>query len=534
MSIIPKNGRVAVIGGGVSGLTFSYYLLRLRPDLRISIFEKSNSPGGWISTERLKNTTDGKEIVLEKGPRTLRGVSDGTLLIVDILRQLGHGDQVEVMRSTSDANRKWLLDPSNNLVQTPNSLMSFVKFMASDITNGAIKSILKEPFQKPSDTPGKDESIRNFFQRRFGLAALADNILSAVMHGVYSGDISKLSINATLPRLVELEKEHGSLVKSMFKSMKKKKKKTTTPTLSKQLAQYQSLISPLADMISLSQKLKKFPIMRLHDGLQVFPKILAEYLQRQSNVEIIYNSDVEKADLRGNLIVNGEQLSFNHVRYTLSTFGLAKMINDAELRRILNSFEHTTIFLANVYTKKKCLIPKGGSGFGFLVPIRNSNPECLLGVIYDSDCELDALSFFQEQAVPKAPYHKITLMMGGHFFNSRGIPSTGINLKTVKKVLSDILHVELSQFDNIIIRDEAKELDKMVNVTDNDLLISYNLHKNCIPQYNVGFLENVDKMKHLITQESRGHFTMGGTALGKLGVPDCVMNSFEDAVYLSQ
>nr|PIS48128.1 hypothetical protein B9J08_005584 [[Candida] auris] len=125
-------------------------------------------------------------------------------------------------------------------------------------------------------------------------------------------------------------------------------------------------------------------------------------------------------------------------------------------------------------------------------------------------------------------------MMGGHFFNSRGIPSTGINLKTVKKVLSDILHVELSQFDNIIIRDEAKESDKMVNVTDNDLLISYNLHKNCIPQYNVGFLENVDKMKHLITQESRGHFTMGGTALGKLGVPDCVMNSFEDAVYLSQ
>lgn len=531
MSLIPKNGKVAVVGSGVSGLTFSYFLQKLRPDVQISIFEKNKRPGGWISTEVLKNKHDGKDIVLEKGPRTLRGVSDGTLLIVDILKQLGYGDQVEVMKSSSDANRKWLLDPSNSLVQTPNSLSSFVKFLTSDITKGAFKSVLNEPFQKPAKDLTKDESIRDFFIRRFGSPALADNVLSAVMHGVYSGDVGKLSVKATLPRLLELEAQHGSIIRGVFKGMTSGKK--PKQQLSSQLTQYQSLVAPESDMTSLSEKLKKFPIMRLHDGLQVFPRVLSEYLQKQKNVELIYDAAVEEADFQGNLTVNGKLQKFDHVRYTLSTLGLAKLIKNPELSKVLTSFEHTTIFLANIYTKKRCLIPENGSGFGFLVPIRNKNPESLLGVIYDSDCELDAVRFVDETTMPKQPYHKVTLMMGGHFFNSRGVPSNKINVGTARKVLSDILHVDLTKFKNIIIRDEANETSKVIDVGDEDLLISYNLHENCIPQYNVGFLENVSKMKTLITKESDGHFTMGGTALGKLGVPDCVMNAFEDAVLLS-
>lgn len=529
MSLIPKNGKVAVVGGGVSGLTFTYFLLKLRPDVHISLYEKNKRPGGWISTEVLHNTPDGANILLEKGPRTLRGVSDGTMLIVDILNQLGYGDQVEVMKLTSDANRKWLLDPSNNLVQTPNSLSSFVKFILSDITDGAVKSVIREPFQKPAGTP-KDESIREFFTRRFGAPDLAENVLSAVMHGVYSGDIGKLSVKATLPALLELEKDHGSILKGVAKKIMAKKLATG---LSLQLTQYQSMIAPQTDMSSLAGKLKKFPIMRLRDGLQTFPLVLSDYLENQKNVDLHYGASVEKADFHGKLTIDGEQQMFDHIRYTLSTLGLAKLVDDDELSKVLTSFEHTTIFLANVYTKKRCLIPKDGSGFGFLVPIRNKNPESLLGVIYDSDCELDAVAFVDESARPKAPFHKVTLMMGGHFFSSRGVPSNKINIGTARKVLSGILHVDLSQFYRIIVRDEANEASKEIDVGENDLLISYNLHENCIPQYNVGFLENVDKMKRIISTGSNGHFSMGGTALGKLGVPDCVMNGFEDAVSLA-
>lgn len=526
--MIPRNGKVAVIGAGISGLSYSYFLLKLRPDVRISMFETKKTPGGWIESESLSNKNDSSLLLLEKGPRTLRGVSDGTLLIVDILRQLQHGDQVEVMESASVANRKWLLDPANNLVQVPNSAGLLVQFLLSDITDGVIPSILREPFQKKSSQE-KDESIRSFILRRFGSPALADNVVSAVLHGIYSGDISKLSTRATLPSLLEVERDHGSIVKGMLLKLTAKKPETVN-TLSEPLIEYESLISPGSDLSSMSAKLKKFPILRLHDGLQVLPTVMADYLQTKTNTIIEYNDAVTGIDLASGAVKTKlSDETYDHVRFTLSAKVLRNLVGeqDPSLTELLASFEHATIFLANVYTKKGGLIPKNKNGFGFLVPVRNPNPESLLGVIFDSDTELDAQKFFDGTTLPKVPYEKITLMIGGHFFSSRGIPSDSVNIRAVRTVLENILHVKLADY-NIILRDEAAESSKAVDLKDDDLLISYNLHQDCIPQYNVGYLDKVAAMKNLI--ESKGKVSLGGTSLGKVGVPDCVMGGLEAAL----
>ncbi|SGZ47807.1 CIC11C00000005326 [Sungouiella intermedia] len=527
MSLIPKNGKVAVVGAGISGLTYSYFLLKLRPDVSISILESLARPGGWISTEKLNDA--GKEIILEKGPRTLRGVSDGTLLIVDILRHLQLENQVEVMKSTSIANRKWLLDLSNNLVQVPNSVSLLLKFLGSDVTDGLVRGVLREPFRSKL-TDAQDESIQSFFQRRFGSPEIADNILSAVMHGIYSGNVAKLSVQTTLPSLVEMEKKDGSIVKSMLRRMRSQKNKVL-PTINETLAQYELLISPDSNLGQLSQSLKKFPILRLQDGLQVLPNALAELLLRQNNITINYESEVDSLDLKsGALLVNGKKDNYDHVRFTLGAARLLEVVGrDPELQQVLNLFEYSSIFMANVYSKKGGLIPAKGNGFGFLVPSRNSNPESLLGVIFDSDTELDAEKFFGGSQVAKVSYDKVTLMMGGHYFNERGIPSTSINLRAARNVLSSILGVKLDNY-NIILRDEATENSKEVKLEDNDLLISYNLHKNCIPQYNVGFLDKVKSMVRIVDEKSKRKVSIGGTSLGKLGVPDCVMNSLEDAL----
>lgn len=524
MSLIPKNGKIAVIGAGTSGLSYTYFLLKLRPDIHFTIYEKSKQPGGWIKTERLRSENpETPELVLEKGPRTLRGVSDGTILIVDILRQLGLLDQVEVMKSSSVANRKWLLDLAGNLVQVPNSTGSFVKFLTSDITNGAVKSVLSEPFVKKLETEKpQDESIRSFFARRFRLPALADNVLSAVMHGIYSGDISKLSVKATLPRLLELEKEHGSIIKGVFLGMFAQKKPFE---LSLPLKQYEALISPQASLEALAKELKKYPILRLHDGLQTFPLAMAAYLEKQPNVSIKYNSDVQQIKADGTVVANETQ-KFDHIRYTLSTWTLSQIYKNPKVQQLLSNFEHTTIFLANVYAPKGGLIPAGKNGFGFLVPIRNKNPESLLGVIFDSDCESDAVRFFDGKSLPKVPYQKITMMFGGHYFNKRGVPSNSVSLGAAKKVLKSVLEVDLSKY-NVRVRDESKELGQPINIGPDDLIISYNLHENCIPQYNVGFLDNLAALKEEILQESQGKISVGGTSLGKAGVPDCVMNALE-------
>lgn len=530
MSVVPKRGKVAVIGAGISGLCYSYFLLKLRPDIHISIFDAGPQPGGWIKTEVLQDNSS--KLQLEKGPRTLRGVSDGTLLIVDILKQLKLENEVEVMSSKSLANRKWLLDPNNKLVQVPNSLLLTAKFLFSDITLGVLTSILREPFYKKKSST-EDESIKSFVERRFGSPALAENVMSAIMHGIYSGDVAKLSVNATLPSLVKLEHEHGSVIRAMLLKMTEKKTETG---LNPDLVAYEKHISPEANLLNVSQSLRKYPIMRLHSGLQIFPKALAEYLKKQNNVEIAFNTPVECVDLHlATIKINGKSSTFDHIRYTGDAKSLAQIANiNGAVREMMDSFEYTTIFLANVYSKNGGLIPPNHEGFGFLVPLRNPNPQSLLGVIYDSDTELDAEKFFDKSdkvATTRVPYDKITLMMGGHFYNSRGVPSDAVNVKITKEVLTSILDVDLNKY-NIIVRNEAELDSKDISLANNDLLISYNLHRDCIPQYNVGFLDKVHEMLQYVDKESNGKFTIGGTSRGKLGVPDCVMNSLEGAMDL--
>ncbi|EEQ39725.1 protoporphyrinogen oxidase [Clavispora lusitaniae] len=530
MSLVPKNGKVAVIGAGISGLSYSYFLSKLRPDLHISIFESGAQPGGWIKTEALYD--NGHKVLLEKGPRTLRGVSDGTLLIVDMMKQLGLQNEVEVMKSSSLANRKWLLDPTNKLVQVPNSFPSFVKFISSGIPSGLARGILGEPFRKKT-TSDKDESVRSFIERRFGSPALADNVLSAIMHGIYSGDVSRLSAKATLPSLLEYEREYGSIIKAIWSKMTGKNKKEKEG-INEALLEYERDISPGADLSNLSKSLKQYPILRLHSGLQVLPLALANYLIQQKNVDIFYNTQIDKLKIDScEIDVQGSRTVFDYVRYTADAKGFGKItdVTDADAKTAIESFEYTTIFLANVYSKTVRLVPPKHEGFGFLVPKRNTNHQALLGVIYDSDTERDAQKFFGGKSIENLPYHKITLMMGGHYYNSGRIPSSGINVKIVKEILCDILEVDLEKH-NVVVRNEADLHSKDIALGDNDILISYNLHENCIPQYNVGFLDSVNTMLKYVQRVSGGKVSIGGTSLGKLGVPDCVMNSLDDAMLL--
>lgn len=517
-----------MVGAGVSGLCYSYFLSKIRPDVHVTIYNAAPQPGGWIQS--LKLDDDGQPLILEKGPRTLRGVSDGTILIADIMRQLGRADDVEVMRSSSRGNRKWLLEPGGSLVQVPNSVMLFVKFMLSDVTQGVVPGVLGEAFRK-AKTDAADELIRDFVSRRFGSPALADNILSAVMHGIYSGDVAKLSARATLPLMVAMEQEHGSIIRAMFRKMVSKKPKLVETKFSENtlLGKYASLVSPGSDLELILARLKTFPILRLHNGLQTFPNILSDYLQTQQNITLKYGTPVTELGVDG--VVDSQQ--YDHVRFTLGFKALETLAQGLpqlqQLSHTLQGFEYLSIFLANVFLKTQCLIPDKGNGFGFLVPRRNANPESLLGVIFDSDTELDTEKFFSGEKTGQVPYHKLTLMVGGHYFSSRGIPSNLVNLQVTKKVLSNILGADLSKV-NIVVRNESQEQSKLVSLANNDVLISYNLLKDCIPQYNVGFLERTAEVQRLVHEHSGGRVSLGGPCMGKLGVPDCVTGELEAAL----
>jgi oxygen-dependent protoporphyrinogen oxidase len=95
---------IAVLGGGISGLTTAYYLSKLAPNgAKIILLEGSNRLGGWIRSCRVtpgdygldrkitdssnSEVTDDTKVLFESGPRSLRPVGPGGVLTLELVSQ---------------------------------------------------------------------------------------------------------------------------------------------------------------------------------------------------------------------------------------------------------------------------------------------------------------------------------------------------------------------------------------------------------------------------------------------------------------
>lgn len=99
--------------------------------------------------------------------------------------------------------------PGSSLSQNVSTLWS------EPVFDGALLAALME-VTKPQRPEGLyDESIGSFISRRFG-SNLADNVVSAVFHGIYAGDIYRLSARTILAGLWQMESRNQSLVKGLL------------------------------------------------------------------------------------------------------------------------------------------------------------------------------------------------------------------------------------------------------------------------------------------------------------------------------
>lgn len=78
-----QETRIAVIGGGITGLTSAHYITREMPHAKVTIYEAGSRVGGWLQSEYVD--VEGGKILLEKGPRTLRPNTDAALVTLDMV-----------------------------------------------------------------------------------------------------------------------------------------------------------------------------------------------------------------------------------------------------------------------------------------------------------------------------------------------------------------------------------------------------------------------------------------------------------------
>lgn len=219
-----ENGlRIAIIGGGIAGLATAFNLEQTAREtgtpLQVTLFERSNQLGGNLRTIK----QDG--FVVEEGPNGFLDNEPATLRLVEKLK-LGP----ELQRS-EDASRHRFLMKSGVLHELPMSPPAFVKSgLLSPLAKVRVACEILLPGRKDlplkDAVPDYDETVYDFGCRRLG-RAFAETFLDPMVKGIFGGDARKLSLCAAFPRMIELEREHGSLFKALMRISKQRKKEGT-------------------------------------------------------------------------------------------------------------------------------------------------------------------------------------------------------------------------------------------------------------------------------------------------------------------
>src|SRR5436309_7474618 len=196
--------RIAIIGGGISGLSAAVTLEQRRRTgvpLEYVLYESSSRLGGVISTERV----DG--CVVEAGPDSFLTEKPWAS---DLCRELGIGDQ---LIGSNDAERKTYILVRGRLVPMPDELLFMVPIKIlpsafSQLFSFSTKlRIIGEWFHPPRNSDS-DESVAAFVERHYG-SEMVERVADSLLAGIYGGDASQLSVRSVLPRLREMESEYG-------------------------------------------------------------------------------------------------------------------------------------------------------------------------------------------------------------------------------------------------------------------------------------------------------------------------------------
>lgn len=344
--------RVAVVGGGISGLCVAFKLKNEGID--VLLYESGSVVGGNIKTE----CRDG--FLIEHGPNS----TPASVELFRLLNELGIADRIAP--PSKAAKNRYILK-NGKLVALPSSAFDLLK--AEVFSVKARLRLLKEPFVRSSSPAG--ETVADFFERRFG-KEIVDYAVDPFISGIYAGDPHQLSIKSAFPRLFEMERVHGSFLKAGLLGRKDKKKKL-----------------PKGTPRSIAFKA----------GMQTLTNALFE--QMRENIRL--NTPVESIEKHGSegYGIGGEM--FDAVVVCTPAPTAAELIDslDGRLARELENIYYPPVSV--VFTGfKRDDVRFDPRGFGFLVPVGEGRR--ILGSLWTS-------SVFENRA--PAGYHLFTTFVGG-------------------------------------------------------------------------------------------------------------------------
>ena len=458
--------RVAIIGGGISGLAAAHRVQELDPTAQITLFEASGRLGGILHTER----RDGWLIERSADMFTTREP-----WALDLCHRLGIADQ---LIPTDGRFRRACVVRRGRLVPVPAgfTLMSPARIWP------VVKTPLLSPLGKlrlarePLVSARKDtadESLESFVVRRMGREAF-DRLVQPLIGGIYTADPSKLSMQATMPQFVEMERKFGSLIRGMRAGGSSGLETRGSLQEGKNAgsgARYGLFLAP-------------------RDGMQTLIDALVARLPAEC---VRLNAPVERIELKRdddiwNVKVRGEaDAIFSNVILATPATISSRLLEtvDGELASLIAAIPHAGCSVALLGVRREKIAHKL-DGFGFVVPAIENR-------------QIIAGSFASIKFAGRAP--------DGHVL--------------VRVFVGGALQPELTNLPEESIRSLVlKELSELIGLADEPEFFEVARWDGMMPQYHVGHLDRVGQIERRAALLP--HFAFAGNAYRGVGIPFCI------------
>ncbi|HZZ70743.1 MAG TPA: protoporphyrinogen oxidase [Pirellulales bacterium] len=454
--------RIAIVGGGISGLAAARRARELDPSAELTLFEAAGQLGGILQTVRRAG------FLIE---RSADSFITNTPWAIELCRRIGFDQQL----LPTNADRRAFIVCRGKLQPVPRGFTLLAPSRLGPILKTPILSpwgklrLLCEYFVPARrSAQGTDETLASFARRRLGKQAF-ERLVQPLVGGIYTADPEQLSLAATLPRFLEMERKHGGLIRGV-----RADRTTTEDGLASDEAsgaRYSMFVAPREGMSSLVQALA--------DSI--------------SALRVRLNSPIGRlardAEGRWQLPLEGapQPEVFDRLIIATPVGAAARLLR--ELQPALAS-ELAAIELASsaivcvAYRQEQFSQPL--AGFGFVVP--SIERRSLLSVSYAS------LKY-----PGRAPEGTVLLRV---FFGGALQPQMA------------------EQSDAELLAATQRELADLLGVRGDPLLHEVARWPNAMPQFHLGHVERVERIGALAA--GLKHFGLASNAFYGVGIPHCV------------
>jgi len=471
----PRPPHFVIVGGGIAGLAAAHRLQEISHErelpLRFTLLEASARLGGTIATEKRGG------FLLELGPDSFISEKPWALALC---RRIGLESE---LIGTQDQHRATFVVHQGKLEPLPEGFMllaptRFGPLLRSRLFSWLGKARMALDLLLPRAATRQDESLGSFVRRRLGREAL-ERVAQPLIGGIYTADPDRLSLAATMPRFLQMERERRSVIYAMWQANRKKPQEVKDASG----ARWSLFVT-------------------LRDGMQTMVDTLVARLTRGTIRQSCAVTAVQRINGRWNIVCqDGSVLEADGVVLAIPAFQTARIVRDldSQLAERLTTIAYSSAATVSLAFRRE-QIPYPLNGFGFVVP-RIENRRII------------ACTFSSVKYVGRAPEGHVLVraFVGG-------------------SLQEELFNLEDAEMESAV----RQELAQLLGIDANPLFVRIARYPQSMPQYIVGHLDLVAAIEQRVAQHPG--LTLAGSAYRGVGIADCVRSgeSAAEAVLASR